>query len=59
LNEQVISTLHSNNRKINEIGDKEFEVEHELRMMKEVLAGLRRDWEGRRGRGGNGGGGGG
>jgi hypothetical protein len=54
----VISTLHSNNRKINEIGDKEFEVEHELRMMKEVLAGLRRDWEGRRGRGYAGGGGG-
>lgn len=39
----MIETLHSNARKINEINDKEFEVEHEIRAIKEMLTGLRQD----------------
>lgn len=49
LNDQVISNLHVNNRKLNEIGDKEFEVEHELKAMKEMMGSLKREWDKRKG----------
>lgn len=44
LNEQITSTLCLNNRKIRELGDKEFEVEHELKSLKAVLGGLKHDY---------------
>lgn len=45
LNEQISSELFVNSRKIHEIGEKEFEVEHELKSLKEILEGLRTDYQ--------------
>jgi hypothetical protein len=45
MNEQISSTMHLNSRKIREIGDKEFEVEHELKSLKEILCNLKHDYE--------------
>lgn len=45
LNEQITSTLCSNTRKIREVCDKEFLVEHELKSLKEVLTNLKHDYE--------------
>lgn len=45
LNEQISEELFVNNRRLQEIGEKEFEVEHELKSLKEILEGLRNDYQ--------------